>query len=192
MFSRERQKVNFSRLPALWLHPARVPHAEDRCSAGAQCLQNCAWGAARQAEQKDFSCLDITLWSLPHPVSPMARPACLSKLSGAKRCSRCSRCSPCPLSCHLWTCSGCSLCKSCSAMPSTWGCAEPRPGPAPAGSLTWRCLPGPARCRSESHGHRRPNKTVLQSTACRFTSAQMETELSRSLSPRPARRQYLS
>lgn len=126
------------------------------------------------------------------PCPPRPAQRALSKLSGAKRCSCCSRCSRCPLSCHLWTCSGCSPCKSRSAVPGTWGCAEPRPGPAPAGSLTWRCLPGPARRRSESRGHGRPNKTVLQSTACRFTSAQMETELSRSLSPRPARRQYLS
>lgn len=75
MFSRQRQKVNFSRLPVLWLHPACVPHAEDRCSVEARCLQHCALGAAGQAEQKDFPRRDATLWSVLHPMSPTARPA---------------------------------------------------------------------------------------------------------------------
>lgn len=58
------------------------------------------------------------------------------------------------------------------------GCFHVSPA---AAALPWR---------GAQHG--KPNETVLQSTACRFTSAQMETELSGSLSPRPARRQYLS
>lgn len=132
------------------------------------------------------------------PRPPWPGQCALSKPSGAERCfhgSRCSRCSHCPRcppSCHLWARTGCCPCESRSAAPSTWGCAESWLGPVPAGSPARRCLPGPARCRRESCRHGRPNKTVLQSMVCRSTSAQMETELSRSLSPRPARRQYLS
>lgn len=76
-------------------------------------------------------------------------------------------------------------------LPSTQGMGTCQ-APAAGCACSWSWAPALGKCQSESQGHRSPNQTALQSMACRFTSAQMETELSRSLSPRPARRQYLN
>lgn len=51
--------------------------------------------------------------------------------------------------------------------------------------------PAAGRHRGECQHHASPT-TTLQSTARRSASAQKEMEFSRSPSPRPARRQYLS